>query len=1064
MYGEFLGSVERTFHVGYESEVQFEVNKEDYVFKCLEAVSQSDKVTSRADCVEFKEISKDDKKGIYKYSVKLLKDSKDVLIRPVCVALPKILSVTPANNEIAYASTSIIVNFNMSMEAADTKPADTKFVYGDQNISLFYGLIDVSSYFEDPVFLNSQKDILVITPKTEEFFKYINKMSPIINVTVSFGSSIVNEEGLALAQTKTTSTVRYQAVKEEDAPVKLDFFATRHEISLAEQTSINSLSDDDKFNYDNIIYNQWGELDSTGNASLLQNRTNGTIYIYGKYYDGDSGVKGVWIKEKLVNDPVLKMEVQAPDFKTFYAAGSIGFEIKKDNNGNAEFCLCHKLKSGDGGVSVEVIVEDVAGNKSAVQSFSVAKKSSIHIDGEGVYLTNKKAVVYSNDYSYPDSLKKLILLIDYNYNPSYYNYSYTALHNVYPANCFSEEIYKNYKVNCEYINKAGTKKDIHLSYKGYWKDGDGIYDLKYGHYWEFDEDIEQVAGESLKIKITDDIGNYVEKQIVLPDSNKITYFKSDSNTIEFIYKKNGVSLIGGKLIKITDDETEIVTSFETNQVIIEDGFTYKIVPYIRDEDFNRVYVEMPDFTFSTQASGQPLTATVQLKNFEGTDVPYKIEKLENELLLFTISIDEAVWNDFDTVYLIAKAYNNDNSSYNQQITIPFTYGSTTASFKVHTRDFYSSGDYTFNLYGIKNMQTSNATSYTIPDPKGNPEYDNVKPWAITIGYGETIDETPCDYEHFRVYVNKLDEQSGAGRVVVKTRVLNRIYEVTDNQEYLYVPIRILQSDSYRNGYYFNFDFEVYDKAGNVTIGERNSGFRLFPATKKIQKNLTTWSLETETTTLPFSPGIKDFWCMDVYSWDEEHSSWSEDKTTITVGKLSEDDTQAYDIQNSDSIFTKTEIEDESGKLTGCYYTLSNVNLPQNKIIKILNYQKYKKNNGDLRTEWFSLPSYFYTGSPSSGTYDYIQPLNKKAVLITSDAPVFAQTLVTSCPYEECVNWEAEEWEFFKEHLGDAYFDFSSNSTAQKYVIPYDKIYEGDCYVVIAYFANGTKEISQVMQK
>ena len=62
--GEFLGSVERTYKVGYESEVQFELNTEDYVFKGLEAVSQNDRTQSRADCVEFTELSKDVKKGI----------------------------------------------------------------------------------------------------------------------------------------------------------------------------------------------------------------------------------------------------------------------------------------------------------------------------------------------------------------------------------------------------------------------------------------------------------------------------------------------------------------------------------------------------------------------------------------------------------------------------------------------------------------------------------------------------------------------------------------------------------------------------------------------------------------------------------------------------------------------------------------------------------------------------------------------------------------------------------------------------------------------------------------
>ena len=85
--GVFLGSYERTYKVGYESQVQFELNTSEYVFKGLKAVSQDDKTVSRADSVEITEISKDDVKGIYKFNVKLLRNVKDVLIYPFCLYL-----------------------------------------------------------------------------------------------------------------------------------------------------------------------------------------------------------------------------------------------------------------------------------------------------------------------------------------------------------------------------------------------------------------------------------------------------------------------------------------------------------------------------------------------------------------------------------------------------------------------------------------------------------------------------------------------------------------------------------------------------------------------------------------------------------------------------------------------------------------------------------------------------------------------------------------------------------------------------------------------------------------
>ena len=154
--GEFLGSVERIYKVGYESDVQFELNTDDYKFKGLEAVSQNDKLISRSDCVEFTPISIDEKKGIFKYKIKLLKDVKDILIHPVCILRPKISEISPKfESSGCDQDTPIIIKFNKSIDSESFKPEYIS-IYAEDNLS---------EYFYDPQFTSDNKSIFINAKK-----------------------------------------------------------------------------------------------------------------------------------------------------------------------------------------------------------------------------------------------------------------------------------------------------------------------------------------------------------------------------------------------------------------------------------------------------------------------------------------------------------------------------------------------------------------------------------------------------------------------------------------------------------------------------------------------------------------------------------------------------------------------------------------------------------------------------------------------------------------------------------------------------------------------------------
>ena len=152
------------------------------------------------------------------------------------------------------------------------------------------------------------------------------------------------------------------------------------------------------------------------------------------------------------------------------------------------------------------------------------------------------------------------------------------------------------------------------------------------------------------------------------------------------------------------------------------------------------------------------------------------------------------------------------------------------------------------------------------------------------------------------------------------------------------------------------------------------------------------------------------------------------------------------------------------------YTYSGLSLPSDSFVKIVA-------TAALEDTWLStnfghsVPLYFYTGSKqNSGNYDYFTPngREKYSLRVVSDAPAFVHTIVTKYPLDECQNWTVADWEHNHKHIGDKYMNFNPDTNSepipQKYNIPVNQMDQGDCFVVIAHFADGTSCMSDVMVK
>lgn len=189
--GEFIGSTERTIREGYETDVQFELNKDDYIFEKLEAVSQEDKTSSLANCVEIIEIERNDKKGRYKYRIKLLYHA-DILIRPVCKKIPKLDSVTPESTNTTYSQdTEIKFSFNKPVDIESFGNFDCISIYADNDTNLKQHF-----NFATPVFSSDRKTLTIQTvPGNPILAPADSRSSLTVKVDYDF-TSILDEDGM----------------------------------------------------------------------------------------------------------------------------------------------------------------------------------------------------------------------------------------------------------------------------------------------------------------------------------------------------------------------------------------------------------------------------------------------------------------------------------------------------------------------------------------------------------------------------------------------------------------------------------------------------------------------------------------------------------------------------------------------------------------------------------------------------------------------------------------------------------------------------------------------------
>lgn len=1015
--GTFLSSAQKACVIGYSTEIEFQLNKTDYYFNGFEAVSNSDKTTSLESLVSFSQIinQSDVEKGIYHYRVTveaLPEKENDILIRPKCLLLPAVQSYSPAfNTDGVNANNSIVITFNMPMEDASVTPKNSNFNF--QNISLIYtnqanNNIDMSVYFESPYFDEEKKNLTFI-PKALMLQKFITNLNrETIDIKFSFNENIfVIKDRIVLPlkqDQKSNCTIRYKASIEKTKPVKSQnalFFATKEDVSIQNAAG---------FSQDNKIpVGQFDDSHFADAETVYAHRVGSAVHIYGEYTDEDSGVKTVFIKERLMNDKNGTDVSSTTQFQTYSYVLTNNGNVQSvfDDAGNVKFCITHQLHSADGLVLLKVSASDACQNESEETTVTVVHDEEFGMGKINPYNTTDpnyfkgsagSTTFIFNKTSFEQELKTLRLS--------------SQSKEGFPETCVvRKKIYKNVYLD---ISKIHIKCNYQM--------GTEIVEESFEynqntHEWLCDLKAETIDGLEVNIFIDDDFGNVQTINSRFPGTPFVIY--TDEN-----YKYIG-SNYSFDLIKKIEYENGTFNGTEPAVFgVINQGTADCYLFFQKDYLFGPITPQVIPGTAHYQIDNE--LPTIGIKEI--------IMKPLNNQYQFTVKLDNDSWDPgYDAIGI---KYGTRN--YTTKI---IEKGCYEFSFIEETNKLWSNVAL-IQVWGIKDKKCSSITSTTYPEKPFKDEedansFDNVPPYFNSSS--NIMDDSYqffCSYNVNSQYYDYVklfslaDSASGIKSLEWTINDRDAVYSGAFVNTYTYLPVWDMDESS------VVLNFTATDYNNNTSSFEKTVNFLEVPQFQLRYKSSNTYELCAYS-----ESDIWKIWRVGVYQL-QEGGYWSLIEGASKNMKV---------LDGAEQLTTPTRDDN--------WYSFGDITLPPDTYIKVVTEAtSYPLPN----TENYGVSDtyYRYNGDLCSGEHDLFF-MGVDAALIASDKPVYVETRATKRPYEECKLWTYEDWNRrTRKHLGDELFIFDdTNYSPQKYYIALDDrmseyVAVGECYVVIAHFADG----------
>ncbi len=1014
--GSIFPSPSYTAKVGYDFEIQLLLNEDYYVVKdpstMLEAVSRIDETVSRSENVEFqveKQNLEDKRTGLYRIKTKIIKYADDILIRPSCYELPILTDHTPDSlTRTAFSNESIVLTFNIPMEEPETDATTTAAVFNYNNILITYNGDSVSDLFESPVF-NAEKTKLSITPKPIALQKYINdRKLPVILFDVYVSQDIkATIDGVSiplLLNNHNSFSVSYKADFETTPPAKRELFITNTPIEIE---TAGAVKDNEKFS--EVALAEKGNYTDEQYTTLVQkNTTTKEFYIYGKFFDADSGVKSVnvfyeksYTKDRNTGDDIV-VELTPSEIEACtksYTEDSPEVEFITQGT-ETIFCIKHTL---EGAGEYSITVSDICGNESGKATFSVfrADFSNIKAGDNGSYITDGVKTNYLYQPCKQEEPKNWSTFNETEFNQELKHLTYA----VKKLKLWKSVEYPLEKLSvlCEYNGKtqAFTPTINENTVK-----------------WDITLDVDSVSGLPITLILRDSYGNETKDNYNFPNKNEnffVTHEEMDTpaDGILHFYKFYGQSLgrTGFHYMIRTNNSTGAKEYKYDAKDALDDNYTYSII-------YGRLLGEMPkDFSFNSTSYSNDAVEPISISNEQFTFS----ESETKGLVKATVTFTQEQLNYYDIIFI-------DTNSNPFNSVVPKNTGIYTV--ELEPKFIYGKKDKYLYVNAIKNGKQANDDNFQIRVPS----ITNTHPLFAQLDVVPPEIDSTIKYSEEYVTFTLQDYESGpkSGTIYLNNNPDKPyVFESKDDKYLCKIPFcEIYPYSTYEQ----EISYSLEDIAGNKTTG-----------TKKLYSSPLSYKEYYE-----FLKRDGNYIYLKEYRHNTNYS-------TFYVVPFSNGFATTYNNYCS-ATFSKIDNDTRTAKI----YTFS---IPGNSttgtFVKIVNNEEghghpfYYFNYYDEDNDSYTLGTGQYNGIYKIGN-------SKSAIGVCSDAPVYVHTLVTKVPYEICKDWDHLEWEYNKKSLNEKVLDFTT-PVQQRYTIPVGSMDSGDCYVVIAHYANNTIDVSEVMQ-
>lgn len=1030
---------------------------------------------------------------------KLLNPKENLEIHPKAMLLPAVTDVIPSSASSIPSNQPIIITFNMPMEDEGVIPENSIFNFG--NINITDNGNSISQLFQKPVF-DSSKTVLTIRPNASALKNYINEQNKEnIDVKVSLSESIrveIEEESLSLVQNeKSNFIVRYNKTVETTAPVDYGFFVTAKNISL---NDVASFDENKKFLLNTNL---------TTDEDILKNRNNGTVYIYGKYFDEDSGVGKIRVKEKRTNNKEGYTVSEQPRQTDFYISDQNVVYSAQDNY--TSFILKYTMQDSatqdhkDGAIHLDITIYDFSENAAPVKSFTAIKDSFIDLTNVELYNFNENP--------FPSSAAEET---NGDYLTEYYNNSSEPGKYSPFKNDFYEENLKVVKLRSlnkrVYANTYLPDSDLTVSVT-YLGNTEVMNYEQNNSKWKLPLQVNNIANLSLRLKISDSIGTSSEKDFVFPpDPEVVVGVNENDYPSGYLRLKSGLNISAWNEFSFSgfSDYTnmipntfsffrreELMTGYAAN-TIIPNGSTSGVFYIYQNKGLwgNKCdqWFSYIDVRGSNNVQSPELLSAVKQRSdmenrikvavtipastwdlydfdsigvFKGTIDPRSggedtVEKIKTRLERFSnlqgliergetsCVVDTDLFMDYvniHTYYCLRGIKGDDYSLISNPIRVK---GINSEPEDVQHALINIKPEIISRqeLNRLVNRYTS-LKGYHHGSEGDNPIYYKGAVEGCKYFYPLSVyfPDTQSPYEEFYYY------SYGGDKVIVKMNGVTTTYNFAD------LACRYDENNYYGDSLY---DEEKYEENYQLLIPlvEMDSDYNDLEIT--VTTNCGTSSTYSTTWERKPVPKFNDFFSnsSNIYSDTNRPNNYQSGEWLFIVNKFNK--TSGEWVNN-----TKVNVAPTFFNLDGGRFALSknSLSLPASSYIKLI--AKAAVNQGSSNLYWdthYSDPIYHWTGTKSSGdATDFLLEQND-FYLVGSDQPVLLHVISTKQPYETCKNWDVEKWERNHRITSEKQLDFSpSNSGSKKYKPVLTSLSSGDCYVIVAHFGDDHVEMSQVKQ-